>query len=154
MRASLVYSNTHITLSLPENPEFQFKSSSGKFSRCWNEPKARKQDLDISARYNTEKTQPVLGKRAETYIEPGSDDEADNNEPEMLPPSKHPRLSKEATIPDKQSPAANNGSRTEFLRRLVKDPVLWILLHGVQALPGFVSFFSGFIGEHLSNYIL
>ena len=116
--------------------------------------KARKQDLSISARYNTEKTKPVLGKRVETYIEPGSDDEADDNEPEMPPPSKRPHLSKEATILDKQSPAANNGSRTEFLRRLVKDPVLWILLHGVQALPGFVGFFSGFIGEHLSNYIL
>lgn len=103
--------------------------------------KAREQDLSISARYNTEKTQPVLGKRAAAYVEPGSDDEADYNEPERPPPSKHPRLSKKATIPDKQSPAANNSSRTEFLRRLVTDPVLWTLLRGVEGLPGVVSSF-------------
>lgn len=103
--------------------------------------KARKQDLSISARYNTEKTKPVLGKRAVAYVEPGSDDEADDSESERPPPSKHPRLSKEATIPDNLSPAANNGGRAEFLRRLVKDPVLWILLRGVEALPGVVSSF-------------
>jgi hypothetical protein len=103
--------------------------------------KARKQDY--SDRYDMEKTEPgpVTGKRPKAYVQFSSDDEADDTEPVRPPPSKRPRLSKEATIPDKQSPAANNGGRTEFLRLLVTDPVLWTLLRGVEALPGVVSSF-------------
>jgi hypothetical protein len=103
--------------------------------------KARKQDL--CAGYTMEETEPypVLGKRPEAWVDLSSDDEADDNEPEGPPPSKRPRLSKEATIPDKQSPAANNGGRADFLSRLVTDPVLWTLLRSVEALPGVVSSF-------------
>lgn len=99
--------------------------------------KARKQDLGKHANVIP---RPVVGKRV-AYVEVGSEEEADDNEPERSPPSKRPRLSKEIAIPDKQSPAANNGGRTEFLRHLVGDPVLWILLRKVQALPGVVSSF-------------
>lgn len=68
-----------------------------------------------------------------------SDDQATDDEPERPPPSKRPRLSKHTAAPDEQSPAANNNSRTEFLRSLSKETLFVALLDGVLALPAVVS---------------
>ena len=77
--------------------------------------KAKKQNLSISVRYNTEKTKPVLGKKTVAYVEPRSDDKANDSESERPPPSKHPHLSKEATISDNLSPAANCYTQTLYI---------------------------------------
>ena len=87
-----------------------------------------------------------------------SDDKAEADRPSgpavRPPPSKCPRLSKQTNVTDEQSPAANNGDRTEFLCSLSSEMAYAALLDVMLALPAVVSFFLYFFfGKHLSNYL-
>ena len=87
-----------------------------------------------------------------------SDDKAKADRPSgpavRPPPSKCPRLSKQTNVTDEQSPAANNGDRTEFLCSLSSEMAYAALLDVMLALPAVVSFFLYFFfGKHLSNYL-
>jgi hypothetical protein len=55
------------------------------------------------------------------------------------PPSKHPRLSQQPAVPDKRSPATNNGDRRKYLYSLCIHPSYKTLVDGMLALPLSVS---------------
>lgn len=67
-------------------------------------------------------------------------------------PSKRSHLSEQATLPEEQSPAANNSNRTEFLRSLSFDPSYKALLSHVLALPVLVSPFFPCVCMKSSNH--
>lgn len=101
--------------------------------------KAREQDLGIRARY-IDGVSRVSQKRM-PYVELDSSDEAggDLDESERPPPSKRPRLSKQAAVPDALSPAAHSSRRKNYLRLLSFETPYKALLDGVLALPAVVS---------------
>jgi hypothetical protein len=91
-----------------------------------------------------------LSKKTAAILWPGGEDV--DSEPETPLPN-HPllsKVSKQTVVADEQSPAANNSSRMEFLRKLSGDASYVTLLDGALALPAVVSpFFC--ISNNLSD---
>ena len=133
--------------------------------------RARREDMASVVR--REKSPTRDKRKAEAWVDIGSDDQAGDDEPDgssgkdkdgadkgegtsgspiKQPPSKRPRPSREPAIPKEQSPASNNSNRPKFLSSLSLEPSYKTLLDGVLALPVLVSPFFPVICMDLSNY--